>query len=82
MGIAGSLLFIAVGAVLAFAVQIENVGVLDITMVGWILLVIGLIALALQFVSWRPRRPTLSPEAEPEEGERGPNRFRDAGPPP
>ncbi|MEY9212592.1 hypothetical protein NI17_004900 [Thermobifida halotolerans] len=82
MGIAGSLLFIAVGAVLAFAVQIDSVGVLNINMIGWILLVIGLVALGLQFVSWRPRRPTLSPRVPPEEEEeRGP-RFRDAGPPP
>ncbi|TDQ53419.1 DUF6458 family protein [Actinorugispora endophytica] len=81
MGIAGSLLFIALGAVLAFAIRIESVGALDIHMIGWILMVIGLVALALQFVSWRPRRPTLAPDLPPEEGDRGP-RFRDAGPPP
>lgn len=81
MGIAGSLLFIALGAVLAFAIQIESVGVLNLTMIGWILMVIGLLGLALQFVSWRPRRPTLTPDIPVDEEDRGPH-FRDAGPPP
>lgn len=36
MGTAGSPLFIAVGAVLVFALRLDGVGVLNITMIGWI----------------------------------------------
>ncbi|GAA3982654.1 hypothetical protein FOF52_04370 [Thermobifida alba] len=79
MGMAVSLLFIAVGAVLVFALRLDGVGVLNITMIGWILMGTGLVALGLRFVSWRPRRPT--PRVPPGEEERGPG-FRDAGPPP
>ncbi|GLU45759.1 hypothetical protein [Nocardiopsis ansamitocini] len=59
MGIAGSLLFIALGAILAFAIEIESAGVLNINTIGWILMLVGLIGLGLQFITWRPRRATV-----------------------
>ncbi|GAA3742002.1 uncharacterized membrane protein YbhN (UPF0104 family) [Spinactinospora alkalitolerans] len=81
MGIVGGLLFIALGAVLAFGIRIDNAGALSLDIIGWILMLVGALGLALTFVSWRPRRRTLTPDIPPEEDDRGPH-MRDAGPPP
>jgi hypothetical protein len=51
MGISVSLLLIAVGAVLAFAVDAEANGV-DIQTVGWIVLVVGIFGLVLSMIFW------------------------------
>jgi hypothetical protein len=51
MGIGASLILIAAGAILAFAVEAEVEGV-DITAVGWILLVVGIIGALLSLVFW------------------------------
>ena len=51
MGISLSILLIAVGAVLAWAVNAEVSGV-DITAVGIILLVVGIIGLLVSLVFW------------------------------
>ncbi len=51
MGISLSILLIAVGAVLAWAVSAEVSGV-DITAVGIILLVVGIIGLLVSLVFW------------------------------
>jgi hypothetical protein len=51
MGISLSILLIAVGAVLAWAVDAEASGV-DITAVGVILLVVGIIGLITSMVFW------------------------------
>ena len=51
MGISLSILLIAVGAVLAWAVDAEVSGV-DITAVGIILLVVGIIGLLVSLVFW------------------------------
>jgi hypothetical protein len=51
MGISLSILLIAVGAVLAWAVDAEVSG-LDITAVGVILLIVGILGLILSFVFW------------------------------
>lgn len=48
-GIGTSLMLIAAGAVLAFAVDYRATGV-DIAAIGWILLVVGLIGLMVSFV--------------------------------
>lgn len=50
MGIAGGLLLIIVGAVLAFAVRVD-LGSLNIQAVGWIILLAGLFSLGLSL--WR-----------------------------
>lgn len=50
MGIAGGLLLLIIGAVLAFAVQIDA-GAIDIQMIGWIVLLGGLFSLGLSL--WR-----------------------------
>ena len=51
MGIGVSLFLIAVGAVLAFAVDAEASGV-DIQTVGWIVLAVGVGGLVLSMIFW------------------------------
>jgi Domain of unknown function (DUF6458) len=51
MGIGVSIFLIAVGAVLAFAVEAEVSG-LDIQVVGWILLGVGAIGILLSILFW------------------------------
>jgi hypothetical protein len=55
MGIALSLMAVAIGAVLAFATDVAVSG-LDLTVVGWILMLIGLFGLVLSLAVWGPRR--------------------------
>ncbi|MFA1546334.1 DUF6458 family protein [Actinomadura chokoriensis] len=55
MGIGVSLAFIALGAILAFALRVDLSGV-DIQMVGWILILVGLISMAFTLKYTRPRR--------------------------
>jgi hypothetical protein len=52
MGIGVSLFLIAAGAILAFAVTAEISGV-DISVVGWILMIVGGLGLILSLVFWR-----------------------------
>jgi hypothetical protein len=51
MGIGVSIFLIAVGAILAFAVTAEVSG-LDISTVGWILMIVGGLGLVLSIVFW------------------------------
>ncbi|MBD0349139.1 MAG: hypothetical protein ICV59_08300 [Thermoleophilia bacterium] len=51
MGVGVSIFLIAVGAILAFAVSAEVSG-LDIEVIGWILLVIGILGLVLSVIFW------------------------------
>jgi Domain of unknown function (DUF6458) len=55
MGIGASIFLIAVGAILAFALEYEVQGV-DISVVGWILMVVGGLGLIVTLVIWAPRR--------------------------
>ena len=61
MQIGTSLFFIAVGAILAFGVNASISG-LDIAVVGWILMGVGVIGLVLSLLflnSWRARRTAV-----------------------
>jgi hypothetical protein len=51
MGISLSLFFIAVGAILTWAVSVEVSGV-DITAVGVILLIVGVLGFVLSLIFW------------------------------
>jgi Domain of unknown function (DUF6458) len=51
MGISLSILLVAVGAILTWAVSVEVSG-LDITAVGVILMIVGIIGLLLSLVFW------------------------------
>jgi hypothetical protein len=55
MGIGVSLAFIAIGAILAFALRVDLSGV-NIDMVGWILILVGLISMGFTLKYTRPRR--------------------------
>ena len=58
MGIGGSIFLIALGAILAFAVEFD-VGWLDINVVGWVLMAAGLAGLLLTIWFWQNRRRTI-----------------------
>ena len=51
MGIGVSLLLIAVGAILVWAVNVSVSGV-ELTTIGWILLVVGAIGALLSLIFW------------------------------
>jgi hypothetical protein len=52
MGIPVSLILIAVGAILTFAVNQDSSSSVDIDVVGWILMAVGLVGLLLSLLSW------------------------------
>jgi hypothetical protein len=51
MGLGVSLLLIAAGAILAFAVNATVSGV-DVQAVGWILLIVGIVGAVLSMIFW------------------------------
>jgi hypothetical protein len=55
MGIGTALAFIAIGAILAFATHFHVSGI-DVQMIGWILIVVGLAMLIITLAYTRPRR--------------------------
>jgi hypothetical protein len=55
MGIGGSIFLLALGAILAFAVNADISG-LDINVVGYVLMLAGLIGLAITLWFWNSRR--------------------------
>ena len=59
MGIGASVFLIAVGAILAFAVHVQT-GFLDLSVVGWILIVAGVIGLIATLMIWGRRRTTVT----------------------
>jgi protein-S-isoprenylcysteine O-methyltransferase Ste14 len=64
MGIGGSIALLVIGAILAFAVKDTNLGGwLDINVVGWVLIIAGVVAMALTLWAWstRRRRVTVAP---------------------
>jgi hypothetical protein len=52
VGIPVSLLLIAVGAILAFAVNQDPGAAVDVDAVGWILMIVGLVGLLLSLLLW------------------------------
>jgi hypothetical protein len=52
MGIGVSIVLIALGAVLAFAVHATNTGPVDLVTVGWILMGVGALGAILSMVFW------------------------------
>jgi phosphate/sulfate permease len=55
MTIGGGIALIAIGAILAFAVQIEPQAI-DLTMIGYILMIAGAVGLVFGVVMWGNRR--------------------------
>ncbi|MER7460372.1 DUF6458 family protein [Micromonospora sp. NPDC126480] len=58
MGIGGSIFLIALGAIFAFAVE-ANLGWLDISVVGWVLMLAGVAGLLVTLYFWNSRRRTV-----------------------
>ncbi|TMM40269.1 MAG: hypothetical protein E6F99_04780 [Actinobacteria bacterium] len=58
MGIGGSIFLIAVGAILAFAVHV-SVGWLSLNVVGYVLMLAGVVGLLLTLWFWSNRRRTV-----------------------
>ena len=58
MGIGASIFLLALGAILAFAVEADISG-LDIGVIGWILMVAGLAGLIITLWFWNSRRRTV-----------------------
>ena len=52
MGIGVSILLIAVGAVLAFAVHVSTHGAANLDTIGWILLAVGALGVLLSLIFW------------------------------
>lgn len=55
MGIGVSIFLIAVGAILAFAISADTIEFVNINMVGFILMAVGLIGLIMTAFIWGPR---------------------------
>ena len=58
MGIGASIFLLALGAILAFAVEADVSG-LDINVIGWILMIAGLIGMITTLWFWNSRRRTV-----------------------
>lgn len=61
MGFGVGVLLILVGAILSFAVR-DSWDVMDLTMVGYICMGVGVLALILSFVTLATRRRRVPPE--------------------
>jgi hypothetical protein len=56
MGIGGSIFLIAVGAIIRFGVRNQNLGPLDLHVIGWVLMLAGLAVLLLTLWVWNSRK--------------------------
>ncbi len=56
MGIGASIGLFALGAILAFAVTTPQVGSINVAVVGWILMIAGVVGLVMTVLVWGPRR--------------------------
>ena len=63
MGIGVSIFLIAVGAILAFALNVDVSGV-SLDVVGYILMIVGLLGLIMTAFIWGPRRSARSDVVE------------------
>lgn len=72
MGIGVSILLIAIGAILTFALNV-SVGFLDLDVVGWVLMAAGVVGLILTTVIWAPRRRQVVTRDTVDQGPVGPS---------
>jgi hypothetical protein len=59
MGIGASIFLIVIGAILTFALNV-HVGGVDLDVVGWILMIGGLLGLIFTAFIWGPRRRAVT----------------------
>lgn len=55
MGIGGSIFLIAVGAIIAFGLHVQT-GFLNLSIVGWVLMLAGVVGLFITLWVWNSRR--------------------------
>ncbi|MFJ6002051.1 DUF6458 family protein [Arthrobacter sp. NPDC092385] len=84
MRIGSAIFLIALGAILAFAIQADVISIVDINLVGYILMVVGVIGLIAALVLAAPRRQNRVSESrsvvDPNTGETiTRNETRDTG---
>ncbi len=65
MGIGASVLLIAVGAILTFALDFQFSGI-DLAVVGWILMAVGCLGIVVTVAIWAPRRQRPRPAPRPD----------------
>jgi hypothetical protein len=58
VGIGGSLILIAIGAILRFAIYRQDIGGVNVGMIGTILLIVGILGLVISIVLLTMRRRT------------------------
>lgn len=58
MGIGGSIFLIVLGAIFTFALDV-NLGWLNLDVVGWVLMLAGLVGLVMTTWYWQTRRRTV-----------------------
>jgi hypothetical protein len=56
MGIGGSIFLIAVGAIIAFGVRDQTLGPFDLTVIGWVLMLAGLVGMVITLWVWNSRK--------------------------
>lgn len=85
MGIGVGLFLIAIGAILTFALNVNLAG-FNLDIVGWILMLTGLVGLILTFTIWKPRQRRVVTErrtvGDEEPGKVEEKRVYDDEPPP
>jgi hypothetical protein len=65
MGIGGSIFLIAVGAIIAFGVRGQSFGPFDLNVIGWVLMIVGFVGLALTMYIWSSRRRRVVVQQSP-----------------
>jgi hypothetical protein len=65
MGIGGSIFLIAVGAIVRFGVRNQNLGPLDLHVIGWVLMLAGLAGLLITLWVWNSRKRAVVTSAAP-----------------
>ncbi|HET9517799.1 MAG TPA: DUF6458 family protein [Actinoplanes sp.] len=68
MGIGGSIFLIALGAILTFAVN-ADIGVLDLSVVGWVLMIAGFAGLVITIWFWQNRRRAVGTDPAAGQGQ-------------
>lgn len=69
MGIGGSIFLIALGAIIAFGVH-ASIGWLDLSVVGWVLMLAGAAGMVLTLWFWNSRRRRAATAVEERHYER------------
>jgi hypothetical protein len=52
MGVGVGILLLAIGAILAFAVNVAIVDSVNVHVVGWILMIVGALGIAISLIFW------------------------------